>query len=369
MNKHPETLKRILRLLVTALGAGLGAIIAATIVAIVGYAGNPMSKSGVLRCYLISVLVSGGILFMLSQSILTWIADVLSQAENIADKMTIFQLISSTAGLLVGLALAALLTTMFDLVETNVVTVCLSAIVYLLLGYAGMRIGRKRSGDLEKLWQKRFHIRTGVKKTFHRRKNGTDKLLDTSVLIDGRVLEVARTGFLESELLIPGFVAAELQHLADSADPLRRAKGKRGLELLEQLKKEIPHVSMVETDDTDPNGTDAKLLHIAQKKGCSILTNDTNLGKMAAASGVKVLNIHVLSCALQTSVRMGDEMTVQLNREGKEPGQAVAYMEDGTMVVVEGAAKEIGTVVNVVVTSVLKTAAGRMIFAKKADIE
>jgi len=192
------------------------------------------------------------------------------------------------------------------------------------------------------------------------------KILDTNVIIDGRVADICRTGFIEGPIYVPGFVLDELQHIADSADGLKRARGRRGLDILNAMRTE--QKMMVRTyDSTDPNDrdeVDAKLVKLAKKLGGKIVTNDYNLNKVAELQGVAVLNINELANAVKPVVLPGEEMPVTIIKVGKEPDQGVAYLDDGTMIVVEGGRRHIGETVTVVTSTVLQTVAGKMIFAR-----
>ena len=192
-----------------------------------------------------------------------------------------------------------------------------------------------------------------------------NKLLDTSVIIDGRIADILKTGFLEGNLVIPHFVLDELQRLSDSSDNLKRAKGRRGLDLIHELQEALGHVVIVKDLEYDAfQDVDSKLVALAKDTGSAIITNDFNLNKVASIQGIRVLNINDLANAVKPVVIPGEEMTAYLLREGKESGQAIAYLQDGTMIVVEGGRKYIGNKIRVAVTSVLQTSAGRMIFAK-----
>ena len=193
----------------------------------------------------------------------------------------------------------------------------------------------------------------------------SNKLLDTSVIIDGRIMDIMAAGFLEGQLVVPNFVLEELQKLSDSADNLKRAKGRRGLDLVQDLRISYKdQVVVVDNDYDDISEVDAKLVRLAKQAGAAIITNDYNLNKVAGIQGVKVLNINELANAIKPVVIAGEEMHVYLVKEGKEANQAIAYLDDGTMIVVENGRHSIGSSIPVVVTSVLQTAAGRMIFAK-----
>ncbi len=201
-----------------------------------------------------------------------------------------------------------------------------------------------------------------------RRKSGI-RVLDTSVIIDGRIRDILRTGFLEGKLYVPGFVLDELQHIADSEDPLRRARGRRGLEVLQQLQHEFD-LEVRTQDRLAPHAgdeVDARLVRLAKAMRADIITNDYNLNRVAELQGVRVLNINELAEAVRIQVLPGEELTVVPIREGQEPDQGVAYLEDGTMVVVEGGRPYLNQAVDVVVTSVLQSSRGKMLFAEPKD--
>lgn len=202
-----------------------------------------------------------------------------------------------------------------------------------------------------------------------RRKTGV-RILDTSVIIDGRIRDILRAGFLEGKLYVPGFVLDELQHIADSEDPLRRARGRRGLEVLQQLQHEADLEVRLHDRLAPHTGdeVDARLVRLAKAMGADIITNDYNLNKVAELQGVRVLNINELAEAVRIHVLPGEELTVIPIREGQEPNQGVAYLEDGTMVVVEGGKAYINQPVDVVVTSVLQSTRGKMLFAEPKEV-
>jgi uncharacterized protein YacL len=197
---------------------------------------------------------------------------------------------------------------------------------------------------------------------------GKSKLLDTNVIIDGRIYDICRTGFLDGPIILPGFVLEELQHIADSADALRRNRGRRGLDILHQMQHELDIALQVMDRYKTPfaigDGVDMKLVKLAKVLGADIITNDFNLNKVAKLHGVRVLNINELANAVKPVVLPGEELTVTLVKEGKEYNQGVGYLDDGTMVVVENGKPLIGETVPVAVSSVLQTVAGKMIFAE-----
>ena len=195
-------------------------------------------------------------------------------------------------------------------------------------------------------------------------------LLDTSVIIDGRIADICRTGFIQGELVVPLFVLNELQHVADSADTLRRNRGRRGLEILRQLQEESPvPVRLTESDVPSVREVDDKLIALAKEMNSSILTNDYNLNRVAELQSVNVLNVNELANAVKTVLLPGEDFTIHIMQEGKEYNQGVGYLDDGTMVVVEDGADYIGATVDVTVSKVLQTAAGRMIFARPKEEE
>jgi uncharacterized protein YacL len=229
-------------------------------------------------------------------------------------------------------------------------------------GYIGITIGI-REGE-------KFNP-ANIKKLFKGSGEENIKIMDTSVIIDGRIADVCETEFLDGTILIPQFILHELQHIADSSDSLKRARGRRGLDILHRIQK-MSHMEVRITEEDFPKirDVDSKLIALAKKLGAKVITNDFNLNKVAELQGVKVLNINDLSNAVKPVALPGESMRVFVLKEGKEPGQGVAYLDDGTMIVVENGRKYINKNVEVAVTSVLQTAAGRMIFTKlKEDME
>ncbi len=228
----------------------------------------------------------------------------------------------------------------------------------LVFGFAGVMLGLTRASN----WQT---LVTAVE----RQKRDAPmalKIVDTSVLIDGRIQDICDSGFMEGTLIVPRFVLHELQHIADSSDVLRRAKGRRGLDILKSLQGLDSKVKL-EISDEDPadiREVDAKLVKLASKHGAKVLTTDFNLNKVAQIEGVQVLNINDLANALKPSVLPDERMEVKVIKDGKEPNQGVGYLDDGTMIVVDGGRPYMGRTVSVLVTSVLQTAAGRMIFTR-----
>ncbi|HWI54279.1 MAG TPA: PIN/TRAM domain-containing protein, partial [Desulfobacteria bacterium] len=262
--------------------------------------------------------------------------------------------------LILGLIIATLLGSAISWL--GVIGGILQTVITIMLGYLGLSVGTKRKEELLS-----FIPRFGKDKPTRTeaRQSQLYKILDTSVIIDGRVADICKSGFIEGTLIIPSFVLEELRHIADSSDLLKRNRGRRGLDILNKIRKELDvMVQISEQDFEDIAEVDSKLVKLAQILNGVILTNDYNLNKVAELQEVKVLNINELANAVKPVVLPGEEMTVQVIKDGKEAGQGVAYLDDGTMIVVDGGRKFIGLTISVTVTSVLQTAAGRMIFAK-----
>ncbi|NWF93085.1 MAG: TRAM domain-containing protein [Syntrophaceae bacterium] len=274
-------------------------------------------------------------------------------------KIPLRNLLGSFIGLILGFIVANLISNVFlsDLFNHLTIALPLYAGLYGICGYIGLRIGLKKGEEIHLSGLKFFS------KNPSRSENA--KILDTSVIIDGRIADITETGFVEGTLLIPRFVLSELQHIADSSDSVKRTRGKRGLEVLHRMQKQVGvDVKIVDTDYPGIKEVDAKLIELAKEVQGKIVTNDSNLNKVAELQGIDVLNINELANSLKPVVLPGEEMNVKILKEGKEMGQGVAYLDDGTMIVVDNGRRQMGRTVDVVVTSVLQTPAGRMIFAR-----
>jgi uncharacterized protein YacL len=274
-------------------------------------------------------------------------------------KIPLKNLLGSFLGLILGMILSNLLSNIFlsNLFNDQQIVLPLYGLLYGVCGYMGLLIGFKKGDEIHPSGWKFFSKKLP--------QSGNTKILDTSVIIDGRIADITETGFVEGALLIPQFVLSELQHIADSSDPVKRTRGKRGLEVLHHIQKQADvDVRIVDTDYPSVKEVDAKLIEMAKEVGGKIVTNDSNLNKVAELQGIAVLNINELANALKPVVLPGEEMSAKILKEGKEIGQGVAYLDDGTMIVVDNGRKQMGKIVDVIVTSVLQTPAGRMIFAR-----
>jgi uncharacterized protein YacL len=282
-------------------------------------------------------------------------------------KVSAQTLIYGLFGLIFGLIAAALLAYPISLLPDPLGSI-LPFVAVLLFGYLGIALFVSRQKDLHNIIQS-FSKRGGGEAKEKTEESGLQDsrriLVDTSAIIDGRIADIARTGFIPGRLLIPRFVLNELQYVSDSADNLRRQRGRRGMEVLSELQKDpaIP-VTITDIDVEGVREVDERLIVLARQLSCPILTNDYNLNRVAELQGVSILNINELANAVKAILLPGESLEMKIIQEGKEYGQGVGYMEDGTMVVVENGHKFIGKTVPITVTKVLQTAAGRMIFAK-----
>lgn len=278
------------------------------------------------------------------------------------------QLLAATIGLIIGLIIATLTAFPLSLLPPPFSNI-LPFVSLILFGYVGAWIMIMRERDIFSLFGGRFARESNRNKSTPA--EGLSErtiLLDTSVIIDGRIADVSRTGFLDGVLTIPRFVLNELQHIADSSDALRRNRGRRGLDMLNKLQKEsVVPIKITDMDVEEVREVDDKLVRLAKQLRAPVLTNDFNLNKVAEIQGVRVLNVNELANALRAIVLPGENMHVKLVQEGKELGQGVAYLDDGTMVVVENGKKYMGSSIDVTVTRMLQTNQGRMIFATPAN--
>ena len=273
------------------------------------------------------------------------------------------QLLSAVLGLIIGLIIAALISFPLSMLPQPFSQV-LPFVAALLFGYLGIMVMLTRQHDIFTTIRRQLPTR-GESQESGRDAGYRPVLLDTSVIIDGRIADISRTGFIEGEMLVPRFVLNELQHIADSSDSLRRNRGRRGLDMLRRLQNEsVTPVRITDMDIDRVREVDDKLVLLAKQLHCAIVTNDYNLNRVAELQGVRVLNINELTNAVKVLFLPGESLSVKIVQEGKEIGQGVGYLDDGTMVVVEDGETYINRQIQVIVTKVLQTAAGRMLFAR-----
>lgn len=279
--------------------------------------------------------------------------------ERELKKIPLKSLLGGIIGLILGVLIANLFSNLFSLNPFHPPESIfpLLIILYGIGGYIGLWIGFKKGEEVYLSGWRLFSKNVP--------QSGNKKILDTSVIIDGRIADITETGFLEGTLIIPQFVLNELQHIADSSDSIKRTRGKRGLEVLHHIQKQAGiEVQILDKDYPSVKEVDSKLIELAKELRAKIITNDSNLNKIAELQGIEVLNINELANSIKPVVLPGEEINVKILKEGKESGQGVAYLDDGTMIVVDNGRKQMGKMVDVIVTSVLQTPAGRMIFAR-----
>ena len=361
-------LRKIVKLLSSIMGIAIGYIVGKVLITLGIRQGikvfvEPLYTGLIL---LIVILIFAIIFYFLSSFIYKGIIAIIDGFERNIQKLTVTEFLFGTLGLLVGLVFATLIGIPISRIHF-VIGPILFILIDLIGALVGIKIFIKRKDDI-------LNLLTSIKKNGIRDKKNKHnekicpKILDTSVIIDGRIFDICQTGFVEGPLVIPGFVLNELRHISDSADGLKRNRGRRGLDILNKIQKELSiETQIYEEDFPEIAEVDAKLLKLAQVLNGKVVTNDFNLNKVAEFQGVPVLNINELANAIKPVLLPGEEMKVVVMKDGKEASQGIAYLDDGTMIVVEGGRKFISEEIMVVVTSVLQTAAGRMIFAKPKE--
>ena len=277
--------------------------------------------------------------------------------EEAIRKVSLRIIFGGVVGMIIGLLIAFLLAYglnfVSNIMEKQQVVPWIYTLLTGIMAYLGLLIGSKKIEEFS-------FFGLGQPKD-----SGDYRILDTSVIIDGRIADISDTGFLQGNLIVPRFVLDELQYIADSSDSMKRSRGRRGLDILNRMQRSVGiNIEISDQDFPKLKGVDAKLVALAKKINAKIVTNDFNLNKVAELQGIKILNVNELANALKPVVLPGETMTVKVIKEGKETGQGVAYLDDGTMIIVDNAQKHQGSNVEVLVTSVLQTTAGRMIFSE-----
>lgn len=337
-----------------------------------------LSESQRIWVDIIFAIIFGVIFYKLAPALNRKGKKVADNIGNDLQSVSANDLIGATLGLITGFLIAFLLTQIYRDVIKGALYLTLTISTYAILGYIGAVIGNKKLPELftfslsqrkqmmrqQQVTEENPYASYNLKE---KKKSVVPKILDTSVIIDGRIAEIMKTGFLEGPIVIPEFVLVELRHIADSSDALKRNRGRRGLDILNKIQEEYG-IDIYNTDSEkalkDIPEVDVKLLKLAQIMKGKVVTNDFNLNKVSVIKGVPVLNINELANAMKPMVIPGEVMTVTLIKQGKDVNQAIAYLDDGTMIVVEDGRRKIGKTVDINVTSVLQTNAGRMIFGK-----
>ena len=324
----------------------------------------------------ISVLILGTLIgviigYLISSFILKQGLVIAKRLERILTHIPNQELIAGTIGLLFGLIIANLIGVAFN--QVPIIGPYIPIILSAIFGYSGLKIMARKGPEMYnnyvQQWSGEGPKKTSRFKMFSTHKSdkttSTPKLLDTSVIIDGRIKELCNTGFIEGPLMVPLFVLNELQIISDSADATKRNRGRRGLDILKEMQDANKvAIEVVEDDYDDLTEVDSKLMRLALDKQWKLMTNDFNLNKVARVQGIEVLNLNELANVLKPALIAGEWIRVQIMKEGKEVHQGVAYLDDGTMIVVEDGKPYVGQTVEVMVTSILQTSAGRMIFAR-----
>ena len=324
-------------------------------------------------------LLIGGFAFgifglLISPMVIGLFTHIFSTLTGRLFKMPLIDIICVVFGLICGLVIGSLLGSAFKNIRLIGPYISLGFIC--AFGYVGMWLGSKKKDEVVSVITSGFgKLSAGKERKGRGEKDGdhgkaVPKILDTNIIIDGRIAEIYHTGFLEGVLVIPNFVLIELQHIADSSDPLKRLRGRRGLDILNKLREDFKsQVQIVEKDYPDIPEVDSKLLKLAKDMKGTVITNDFNLNKVAELQDVRVLNINDLANSLKPVVPPGEQMTLKVIKDGKENNQGIGYLDDGTMIVVENGRRYIGKTIHVMVTSVLQTSAGRMIFARPMGLK
>ena len=342
-----------LRLLLALVGGITGYELGKAFLSHEGYGGLPYVALAAV-CVVVGIVVGAAVGSIVGRAI-TRLGRRLDRATSL---VTASGLIFSSIGLFIGLAIAAL--SSLSIRDLPVVGLYLLPLLFAISGYLFAYLGYKRHTDLARLFGLKGLLQQPGAKQFIR-----PKILDTSVIIDGRVADVAKAGFIRGTLLLPRFILAELQLFADSSDPTRRERGRRGLEMLSRMQRESTvRVEVLDQDPPNERGADAKLVALGRSLNVAIMTNDYGLNRVAELQGVTVLNMNDLAKAMRPVVLPGEDISVRVIQEGKELGQGVGYLEDGTMIVVENGARHVNSEITITVMRVLNTVGGRMIFAQ-----
>lgn len=360
---------KIFRWFFTIFGAFTGYALGEAIVQLItGFNVNQAVRVPVLTGVMI---ICGLIWYLISPLLLGFIRRINNGFLTRLQNVSIVDIIISISGLIIGLLIAVLVTSSFDTMVAGgkilpVILMVITVFIYVVCATLSVNLALRKKYDILSMFTSLRRLNRDKRGKYESKTvSYQPKILDTSVIIDGRIFDILKTGFVDGPIVIPGFVLEELRHIADSSDVLKRTRGRRGLDILNQIQKELSiPVEISEKDFDNIQEVDSKLLKLAQVMGGKILTNDFNLNKVAEFQGVSVLNINELANAVKPVVIPGEEMHINVIKDGKESNQGVAYLDDGTMIVVEGGRRYVGEFVEVVVTSVLQTAAGRMIFAR-----
>lgn len=362
-------LKKIIRVIFTIIGLISGYILSGILlnIKLIGDLSFLSKTTAIISFRVILTLLIGIILYFISPSIYDSILKFIEYIERNIQRFTVSEIIYGIFGATISLIITSLIGLPLNRIDLFGLGPILFVLVNLIFAIIFANIFIEKRDDISNVLANLRKNSIKDKKSKIIVKNNP-KVLDTSVIIDGRIFDICQTGFIEGPLVIPNFVLDELRHISDSADSLKRNRGRRGLDILNKIQKELDIETQIwEGDFPEIQEVDSKLLKLAQLLKGKVITNDFNLNKVAEFQGVPVLNINELANAIKPIVLPGEEMKVVVVKDGKEATQGIGYLDDGTMIVVEGGRRHMGDQIIVIVTSVLQTAAGRMIFAKPKD--
>jgi uncharacterized protein YacL len=366
MNRGGEgMLKRIVQACFLIIGGTLGILLLPELFNLLHINDIPLINNSY-----ITAIIGAIIFYLITFWAVDYVFNFIKWAEDSLVKVPVTDVLIGSVGLIFGLLVAFLIGFALNAVQVPILNAVAPILLTILFGYLGFQVGFKKRDELLGLFGNRGNKKKTSDEEDDKEVNHPLKILDTSVIIDGRVADICQTGFLEGTIVIPQFVLEELQHIADSSDVLKRNRGRRGLDILNRIQKELAiKVEIYEGDFEEISEVDSKLVKLAKITNGILVTNDFNLNKVCELQNVSVLNINDLANAVKPVVLPGEELTVQVIKDGKEYHQGVAYLDDGTMIVVEEGREYIGKRIEVLVTSVLQTSAGRMIFAKPKLLE
>ena len=355
-------IKKVIRILFAPIGGALGYWLWRLVEMLLATLNLTLPDWLVLLLEIACVSALAVVGFFVGGPISTWCAETLAKITKKSKEMPAKDLFLAVFGLLIGFVGAFLICQIFNKISNEILVTSINAIVYICCGFLGMRIVLMRRDEIS-LPLKRKKGEDNDKGDFS---GGT--VLDSSVLIDGRVFDIYKTGFLKEPIYIPKFILDELSRLADSDDNRKRTRGRIGLDAVKNMRKEN-NVIISAKDYADKETVDDKIITFANEMGADIMTNDYSLNMVASLQGVRILNINELGNAIKPTVVAGDELNIEVSKIGKDPTQGVGYLDDGTMIVVENGSDYVGQFVEIVVTSMLQTNSGKIIFGKIKDKE
>ncbi|MBM7544606.1 uncharacterized protein YacL [Weissella beninensis] len=361
--------KRIIQAAFALIGGSIGLLILPSLWNLIGWQDNRILANNIM-----DFIIGAILFFIISFIFVTYIDQKLTEAEKYLAKKNPITLLIGSVTTILGLLIAVLISSLLVNSDVFLINTVIPVLLMLVLGYLGFRLGTTRIDEWKKLIPALNRTRAKIESIDDGRILGERnseanyhhyKILDTNILIDGRIYDLVKTGFLEGTLLVPNFVLYEIQYIADSADSVKRVRGRRGLDILNKLREEqIIPIEMYEGDYEDIKEVDEKLIQLAKDLNAVLVTNDYNLNKVTSFQNVEIFNINELVGALKPRVLPGEELHVMVVKKGTERQQGVAYLDDGTMVVVEDGQFFMNKKLEVTVTSAIQTDAGRMIFAK-----